>query len=264
MAVSVKYFFYLLKMENSHKFWTDGFILLEDYLTSEEGDKIVNWADQLEEYPEEAGKWMIYFESENKKSRIENILDYHQGLKNFVHDKITPLLESIYMNKMTLFKDKMNWKRGYSKGFKAHQDQPAWSDFPPQIFITVALFANDTTIENGCLEFVSKRHQEGIFNHNISGKGELDAYIEEKMDWKNIPTTTRDILIFDSYAPHRSGENNTDGNRRIFYFTYNLENDGNFYYDYIRKKRQEFPPNIERKEGVIYNGNRYNLANPMV
>lgn len=251
--------------ENYHKtFWEDGFVLLKDYLSAEEANNIIKYANELENYPEEKGKWMIYFEGDRKKSRIENILDYHPFLNQIVSGKISGLVEEIYGQKMSLFKDKMNWKAAQGKGFRAHQDQSAWNDFPPNRFVSVALFANDTALENGCLEFVRKEHQQGLYGHNIDGKGELDPEIERKLAWEFVPTSTRDILIFDSYAPHRSGDNTTDESRRIFYFTYNKTSDGDHYYDYIKRKIIEFPPDIEREEGVIYEGKRYNLANPIV
>lgn len=249
--------------QDSQIFWQDGFVLLRNFLSQAEAADISKWADELEEYPEEAGKWMIYFEDNKVKTRIENILDYHPSLKSFLQNKITPTLEHIYKDKMNIFKDKMNWKRGHGKGFRAHQDQPAWSDFPPQRFVSVALFANDTTPENGCLEFVKNKHQEGLYGHNISGNGELDPQVEAELEWNFVPTTTRDVLIFDSFAPHRSGPNTTDNNRRIFYFTYNKSSEGDHYYDYIKRKRIEFPPDIERTIGVEYKGGRYNLANPI-
>ena len=39
---------------------------------------------------------------------------------------------------MSLFKDKLNWKHPGGKGFKPHQDHPAWNDFNPDIFYSVA------------------------------------------------------------------------------------------------------------------------------
>jgi hypothetical protein len=241
----------------------DGYVLLKDFLTPSESKKIEKWAWELDSFPEQKGRWMIYYENGDTKSRIENFIDYHPEINDFLNQKITPLLTSVCGERMNIFKDKMNWKTGKAKGFRAHQDQPAWADFPPRRFVSVALFADNTTPENGCLEFVKGKHQEGLFSHHIEDKGQLDEETEKSLDWQFVPTTTRDILIFDSFAPHRSGPNTTDKARRIFYFTYNREAEGSFYYRYIRKKRQEFPPNIEREEGKVYEGKRYNLANPI-
>ena len=55
---------------------------------------------------------MIYYEKDThnskKKSRIENIINYHPELKELVQERITPTLQHIYQEPMNLFKDKMN------------------------------------------------------------------------------------------------------------------------------------------------------------
>lgn len=250
------------------KFWNQGYLLIPNFFTSQEGQKITTIANELNNYPEEKGKWMIYHEKTQRgkqKARIENIVNYHPELGNLIHHKITPTLEQIYQKPMNLFKDKMNWKKAFGKGFQAHQDQPAWADFPPSRFVSVALFGNRTTQRNGCLEFATGEHYQGIMDYDMNSLGELTPVVEESLQWEPIETTSRDLLMFDSYVPHRSKSNKTDSERRIFYFTYNVEEEGDFYQEYIDRKRKEFPPDIEREEGqdVKIKGSRYNLANPI-
>jgi 2-aminoethylphosphonate dioxygenase len=238
-----------------------GFVKLSNILTHEESQQIIKWADQLNQIEETAGKWMIYFESNGNRSRIENFISFMSNIKKFVESKLQPLLEKIISKKVSIFKDKMNWKHGKGKGFAPHQDHPAWTDFPPSKFYTIAIFADDTTIENGCLEFAEDKNSE-LLPYNKSGNGGLKN--ADTFDWKPVTTTTRDVLIFDSYAPHRSGDNKTNGSRRIFYFTFNPSDDGSFYDEYLTKKREAFPPRIERDDDTVYGAlnNKYNLANP--
>ena len=246
-------------------FWKQGYLLIPNYFTGKEGDKIKKIADDLETWNEEKGKWMIYFEKDKKKARIENIVNYHPELKELVSHRITPTLQEIYQKPMKMFKDKMNWKKAFGKGFQAHQDQPAWGDFPPSRFVSVAMFGNKSTTNNGCLEFSKGNHYQGLFSHDMNNMGELKKEVEENLEWEPIETSPRDLLIFDSYAPHRSKSNKTDKERRIFYFTYNCEEEGDYYQEYINRKRKEFPPDIEREDGKEYKikGSRYNLANPI-
>lgn len=250
-------------------FWQNGYLFLPNYFSIKEAAKIKKIADELDNFPEEKGKWMIYYEKDNnsikKKARIENIINYHSELEAFVQEKLTPTLEAIYQKPMCLFKDKMNWKKPYGKGFAAHQDQPAWNDFPPSRFVTVAIFADRSTKQNGCLEFSPGRHQEGILGSQENNAGVLSKEVESELTWNALETTGQDMLIFDSFAPHRSKSNKTDTNRRIFYFTYNILEEGIYYDDYITKKREIFPPDIERDENKIYNSktSKYNLGNPI-
>lgn len=251
------------------QFFKDGYLLLPRFFSVKEADKIKKIADELESFPENPGKWMIYYEKDGqknkKRSRIENIINYHPELKELVDSKITPTLEHVYQKPMNLFKDKMNWKKPFGKGFRAHQDQPAWNDFPPQRFVSVSIFGDKTTTENGCLEFSAKNHIKGILESKENIPGELTKDQEKILSWEEIETTPQDLLIFDSFAPHRSKANQTDSSRRIFYFTYNTKEDGEFYQDYIKKKREFLPPDIERVEGKKYNykNTKYNLANPI-
>ena len=196
---------------------------------------------------------------------MEHFINYHTEINQLV-TSLKETIEFIYGEKLNLFKDKINWKYGGGEGFKAHQDQPAWTDFPPSRYVTLALFANNTNNDNGCLQFVNACHKNGLYEYDENGNGEIKLDNQNKMEWNYISTTPRDILLFDSYAPHRSYKNTTDKSRRIFYFTYNEEKYGDLYKKYFEKKRQELPPDIERDSDKVYNldGNKYNLANPIV
>ena len=240
----------------------DGFILFKDYFSEDDGARITRWGDEINGWLEMKGKWMIYFEQGKQKARIENFIRYHPELEEFLNHVIKPLLEETIGERVELFKDKMNWKLPGGKGFAAHQDHPAWSRFQPSIYYTVALFVDHSTEENGCLEFARGHGGGKILPYNEKGNGSLRGNFE----WEKVPTTPRDVFIFSSFAPHRSGPNCSDGARRIFYFTFNKKCEGNHYDQYIKDKREEFPPDIEREEGKEYKilGNKYNLANPIV
>ena len=244
-----------------------GFVLLKNILSEEDSEFIKKKINEMENWEEKPNKWMIYYEKnkdERFKSRIENFVNYDLDLKNFLVTKIYPLLKFITKKDCNLFKDKLNWKNGGGKGFLSHQDHPAWIDFKPDIFYSIALFGDDCTKENGCLQF-SKNHSENIiFDYDINGTGKLKN--DDKYDWEFITSTPKDILLFNSYVPHRSFENKTKNPRRIFYFTYNSNEYGDLYSSYLRKKRIEFPPDIERDINKTYNttNNKYNLANPII
>ena len=242
-----------------------GYVLLKDYFTEKHGLEIVSYANELEKLQDIPNKYMIYFEGNKNKSRIENFINYHTNIKNIVDNTLTQIINTITNNNNILFKDKMNWKNPGGKGFKPHQDQPAWNDFEPEKYITVALFGNNSTIDNGCLQFAKVDNKiTDLLEYDNNGCGQLTSDIINKLNWEHIETTPNDILLFDSYIPHRSDDNNTDDSRRIMYFTYNDIKYGNLYNKYIERKRIEFPPDIERKDNIVnLIGNKYNLANPI-
>ena len=245
----------------------NGYVVIKNFFSEEDASKIEEYANELEKWEEQKYKWMIFFENneEKIKSRLENFIYYHDDLKKFITTRVKDAVDDMYNKKMVLFKDKLNWKYGGGKAFKAHQDHPAWTDFEPDRYMTVALFANKTTIDNGCLEFGYRNSKiTSLCKYNNNGQGELDSKVEQELNWKLEETTPRDLLFFDSFVPHRSDSNKTDSSRRIFFLTYNEEKFGNLYGEYLIKKRTCFPPNIERKHVVNMNGNKYNLADPIV
>ncbi len=242
-----------------------GYVVLKDYFTEKHGDEIVSYANELEKLDEIPNKYMIYFEKNRNKSRIENFINYQNNIKKLLENTLTPLINNITNNTNTLFKDKMNWKNPGGKGFKSHQDQPAWSDFLPEKYVSLALFGNNSTVDNGCLQFAKVDNKiTTLLDYETNGCGQLTNDVINKLNWEHIETTPRDILIFDSYIPHRSDDNNTNDSRRIMYFTYNDSQYGDLYDKYLERKRIEFPPDIERKDTKInLIGNKYNLANPI-
>ena len=88
---------------------------------------------------------MIYYEGQGAYKKITYRIFYKlpHKLKLLLDNKLIPLVNDICGTEMCLFKDKLNWKYGGGAGFKAHQDQPAWSDFKPKRFISL-VFANAT------------------------------------------------------------------------------------------------------------------------
>ena len=75
----------------------------------------------------------------------------------------------------------------------------------------------------------------GLLSYDKNTSGKISQEIEDKLEWEKIETTPRDLVIFDSFVPHRSDKNTTNNSRRIFYFTYNLESEGDHFDLYLSK-----------------------------
>ena len=286
----------VFKYSYRNQFKNNGYILLKDYFTEQEAKQIKNYANTIEEWNEEKGRWMTYFEKKGdikQKSRVEYFLNYYPPLNYFVRSQISSIVNFIHEDNMNLFKEKINWKLPNGSGFRAHQDFPAWSDFKPKYFVTAAVFADDNTSDNGCVQFPKNYYQylnnfnkndskldsnlgnENIFINREERKRLLDSepndlgvlkpHIVNQLEWIDAEATSRDLLIFDSFIPHKSEKNITSNPRRNFYFTYNNSWDGNIYEEYFKRKRREFPPDIERSDNKNYSvrNTRFNLANPI-
>ena len=53
--------------------------------------------------------------------------------------------------------------------------------------------------------------------------------ITNDMNWIPILAKLYDLVIFDAFVPHRSGVNETNNQRDVFYLTYNERNSSDFY-----------------------------------
>ena len=242
----------------------DGFIVLRNFFNESQTKELLNIADYLFDIPEERDSYMKYYETvDNKRtlSRIEKFYDFEPRVMWFINTLIKKKVIELEGEFMTLFKDKLNWKLPGGGEFKPHQDFEAYDDFPPQYYTTVAVFADECTIENGCLEMVRGADKEGVLKNT---NGCINDDIVASFNWEHVLVKPGDMVVFNALVPHRSGKNVSNSSRRVFYFTFNKLSEGIHYYDYFDKKREMMPPDIDRDPNKTYNTvNKYNLANPI-
>jgi len=92
----------------------------------------------------------------------------------------------------------------------------------------------------------------------------LSDSVIESLDWQAVETQPGDLLLFDSFLPHRSAVNHTQASRRALYITYNRAREGGDVRDaYFAAKRLAFPPDIEREPGKTYDPGVFNVGNPV-
>jgi hypothetical protein len=114
---------------------------------------LARWTDEVENYPETPGKFMMYFEKSLKNgqdrllNRLENFYPYHDGFRAlFDGAKLRGAVAELLGEPAILFKDKINFKMPGGDGFKPHQDQQAgWGTYT-DFFIT-ALVSIDEACE---------------------------------------------------------------------------------------------------------------------
>ena len=106
------------------------------------------------------------------------------------------------------------------------------------------------------------QHQHGLLD--MDSDKTLSDEIIDRLHWEALPTQPGDLVLFDSYIPHRSGPNQSTSSRRAAYITYNAHSIGNKRSEYYQNKRDVFPPEIERIPGKDYsNSGLYNIGNPI-
>ncbi len=231
----------------------DGFLIVRNFFDRAETDDLLRWTEELTNAPELPGRHMVYYEDSLTEpgrrviQRIENFCPFHPAFDDIIrHGALTDWTAALMGGPVVLFKEKINSKLPGADGFKAHQDQQAgWTRWAP-LFVTALVTLDPATIENGCLELVPGRHREGLIGE------EWTPMDEEGLGLIPVPTAPGDVIFFDSFVPHASKPNFTDGPRRILYLTYNLAEAGDHRERYFAEKRDAFPPDVERDGSKAY------------
>ena len=237
------------QVEDFHR---DGFLVCRGLFDAAEVSDLLRWTDEVMAYPEQPGKYMMYFEQSSLNSarilnRMEDIEPYHERFSRvFNGDKLKGSCTRLFGEQAVLYKDKINFKLPGGAGFKAHQDIQAGWDSYASLHITALVSIDACTLENGCLEMAVGQHEQGLIGE------QWQPLEEDALDYTPVPTAPGDTIFFDSFAPHRSKENLTDTPRRVLYVTYNRLSEGDHRRRYYTDKRKSYPPDCEREPDKEY------------
>lgn len=257
----------MIELDEAHlRAWaSDRTVVLRGALDPDEVDALRGWVDELAAWPETPGRWMKYFEGASRQlCRVEDFLPWHDGLRGLLlRPDLGAALAALFGEPAVLFKEKVNYKLPGGGGFTAHQDAPAFTSFGQTWHATVLIAVDATTPENGCLEWVAGHAAARTLDQ--APDGTLAPEVEAALDFRPLPTQPGDVVIFDSYVPHRSGPNRSGGPRRALYVTYNPASQGDRRAEYFARKRRAFPPECERVPGAPPDpeGAVFNLGNPI-
>lgn len=233
----------------------DGYLHVTGFYNEAEVGMLRAFLKEVEKAPDRVGSYMKYFETSSKGGvrilqRVEDFCRRHEGFAGLLARPETSGLvqfaQRLLGSDLVLFKDKVNFKLPGGDGFKAHQDQAAgWGNYISW-FVSIGIFIDPSTKKNGCLEVSAGKHREGLL-----GK-EWEPIEDLPLPYEAVECAPGDIIIFDSFVPHRSAPNTSDRARRAMFMTYSRKDEGDRLADYFRDKRRDFPPDIERPEGVEY------------
>ena len=228
--------------------YTFGKIKVEKLFTLEEIKLILENINILKEKQDEKDYIWKYYNDNNSISRIEYFVNDSSFFKELSQNKkILDLVSKLMGEEVILFKDKINFKYSGEEGFVAHQDISAgWSNYTNK-HINVGIPLVETNLDNGCLFFSTDN-----INQQLT---ENFKDLNQELNYQSLPTKIGDVILFDSYIPHKSFSNNTDLCRPIVYFTYTPKSEGNFYEKYHSDKFKNVPPDIYRDKNVKYRSN---------
>jgi len=232
-----------------------GCLVVRGVYGAERMTEIRSWVDEIQGWPETAGRHMMYFDESLTEpgkrvlNRVENFVPYHDGMRQLFDTDLLDACTRLFGEKAVLFKEKINFKLPGGGGFEAHQDsQAGWEDYA-SLFITATVIVDSATEENGCLELAEWDHREELIGE--LWKPLTDEQLRD-VEFVPCPGEPGDVLFFDSYLPHRSAPNLTADPRRVLYVTYNKAAEGDHREAYIAAKRASYPPDVERETGREY------------
>jgi ectoine hydroxylase-related dioxygenase (phytanoyl-CoA dioxygenase family) len=245
----------ILSEEQVEQFHRDGFLVVRGMYSADEVADISAWTNEVADYPEVPGKYMMYFERSQADGarilcRIENFVPYHDGFSKLITDcRMHQAVSELFGEEAVLFKDKINFKLPGGDGFKEHQDvQAGWDDFA-DLHITAMIAIDETNEANGSLEMIAGMHKQGVLGSMWAPLTDEDT---RHTEYTPVHCQPGDAVFFDSYAPHRSKPNRTDKARRVLYITYNRKSEGDSRARYYEEKRRNYPPDIERDPNKDY------------
>lgn len=242
-----------LTEEQLASFQAHGWLVLRGVLDATALDRLEAWVDELVSWSELGGPGLHHHEATSDGpalARSEDFVPYHAGLRDFVtQGAIAGWVGALFGEPAALFKEKINYKLPGGAGFAPHQDATAYRFVDHHISVMVPL--DPMTPDSGCLDFASG-HRAGVLPQS---RGCIEAAVAEGLDWRPVEAQPGDVVLFDSYAPHRSGPNLTARPRRSFYLTYNAVSKGHWRERYYADKRAEF-----EASGHAFDGERARIS----
>jgi hypothetical protein len=246
----------ILTAEEVAAFAAEGVVFVPGFFDASQIARITWWTDEIANWPEKPGEHIVYYEDSLKRprrrvvQRIEDFLPYHEGFRLLLTEgRMIAAATELLGEPAVLFKEKINFKQPGGSGFTPHQDvQAGWSGYA-DFHVTALVSIDPATLANGCLEIAAGWHDKGMLG---AERTPLEGALLEAIDFVPFPTQPGDALFFDSFAPHCSGPNLTDSQRRVLYVTYNRALEGDHRARYFADKREACPPDIEQAPGRSY------------
>ncbi|NBT57678.1 hypothetical protein EBT16_02725 [bacterium] len=196
--------------------------------------------------------------------RLEFFLELDTLFSTLIyHQELISMLEFFFDARSVLFKEKLNFKLPFSNPYPPHQDAPAYSFFPVKRFLTVLVYLDPFSPENGSISFAKGQHVKGIFPFEKTGA--LSQSLCDQWDWTSFEGPSGSVIVFDSFVPHKSGPNRSNQSRRALFTTFNPLPEGDHRLHYFALKKKYFPPTTASRPGSEADlFNPFHFANPFL
>lgn len=232
---------YQLSPEQLRKWQTDGMLVVKGALSAQRVAALPAMAEAVGALEPGAGPYLKHSEEVGPGRvalcRVENFCKGNvAGWGDLAFGLVQDLVAQCYGEPAVLFKDKLNFKGSGAAGFLCHQDATAYAtDDLASHHVSVMVAIDACTPDNGCLQVAPGTHKDGVLKHH---EGVIAPAVESALAFQNVLVEPGDIVLFDSYLPHRSDSNKTDQPRRLAYLTFNPAREGDLHEAYYAKKAE--------------------------
>ncbi len=137
-----------------------------------------------------------------------------------------PAGQLVASERLSLFTDKLNFKRPQGSPFPWHQDAPYWAFGCDHLerLSSLQLYLDPGTRENGCLWVIPGSHRHGVLpvyqDRGVLGRLYTDVDQLELEDPVPIEAGAGSVVWFNGDVVHGSRSNRTSGSRRAIVLTY--------------------------------------------
>lgn len=217
-----------------------GYVVVPKVLDRSKQESLVQWVKEVEA---NAGRYMNQYETNAEGERVvcrsEYIVNHHQGIRELIVPGETPdtfvpeIVSAVHGREIKLYKEKINYKYPHTGAYRPHQDITAYPNSKNHVTCLISLC--DTDRRNGCLEFAKMSKFDEILPHT---NGIIREDVVDSLEWTPVPTSFGDLVLFNSYVPHKSGANTSDAPRKALYLTYNDAAEGDLREAYYTEKRR--------------------------
>jgi len=225
----------VLSQEQYDAFWSDGYLLLRSFFTSDEISKLQDTARRDEDMKAHA---VVRADSEGSTSRLA--LWQHPGddlYGIFARcDSMVGMAQQLLGDEPYHYHSKMMMKEPHGGGaWEWHQDYGYWYQngvLKPDL-CSVMIAVDAATRENGCLQVIRGSHTIGRIDHHLTGDqaGADMTRVNvalERMELVYCEMEPGDVLAFHCNTLHRSDANRSDHPRWSMISCYNTRSNDPF------------------------------------
>ncbi len=137
-----------------------------------------------------------------------------------------PLCALLDCKEVSLFTDKLNFKRPSGSPFPWHQDTPYWAFGCPHVerLSSLQVYLDDATVDNGCLWVLPGSHRHGFLpkfeDRGVLGRLYTDLDALGDVEPTAIEAPAGSVIYFQGHLVHGSQRNRSAASRRAIVLTY--------------------------------------------